>query len=473
MRTKPFTSISCALSALLVFSIAANADVTLNKRAMQPIDATVAPNAAATAVTPAAQAPAALPADTALKPMANPVGVGVVPADKALKPMTTPVGTAIKPLTSPAQPNAAGALPQLKAPGANGVGAAAQPMANGKFNLQELMKQPDSTVVEKNGQRITVGQIKANRRALLSKNAPSSSGVMSSKITKASSSKVPAAVLAGTASNGTSKTAIEVAASKGLDVAAAVKQTPEEACQGKSPNIRRVEGDFTPGATVVIRGSCLKNTTGQLKLSRMSQGGTVSLQSNQWDWFKISAQMPANITKIPDETMQLEVTTSDGKISNPVQVPFWAKRELVNVTHLWRKTCQSISYSDAQAYVDDACYDDGINYSEVIDTGFHIAVPEGKTRISSGKHASPTHNVYTITLNAACELNNVWWKLGSGSVSDFKWVNSNIPNQTVVGLMATPSERLEVNWYGDDLYLRAAYKIFADASCPVGVSPNP
>ena len=51
------------------------ADVTFSKRAMQPIDATVVPNAAATAITPAApaalpamQAPVSLPADTAVKP---------------------------------------------------------------------------------------------------------------------------------------------------------------------------------------------------------------------------------------------------------------------------------------------------------------------------------------------------------------------------------------------------------------------
>lgn len=69
---KPFKLVGLLAAVWGFYHLNAWADVTFSKRAMQPIDATVAPNATATAVTPAAptavQTPIALPADSAVKP---------------------------------------------------------------------------------------------------------------------------------------------------------------------------------------------------------------------------------------------------------------------------------------------------------------------------------------------------------------------------------------------------------------------
>ena len=56
MKNALLNKLSFMLALILASSLTANADVTLNKRAMQPIDAAVAPSAAATAVTPAGTA---------------------------------------------------------------------------------------------------------------------------------------------------------------------------------------------------------------------------------------------------------------------------------------------------------------------------------------------------------------------------------------------------------------------------------
>jgi hypothetical protein len=82
---------------------------------------------------------------------------------------------------------------------------------------------------------------------------------------------------------------------------------------------------------------------------------------------------------------------------------------------------------------------------------------------------------WDIRINPSCALQNFWAKVGNGNLT-FTGFEQGPHNEARVKTGGNPKHddtKVAGGIFGGADYYNVAYDIFADASCPIGVSPNP
>jgi hypothetical protein len=239
--------------------------------------------------------------------------------------------------------------------------------------------------------------------------------------------------------------------------------------QDSNPGISKITGDFTQGGVLTIIGGCLQATAGELRVYGPFPTGYLSLKAFEWNESKVVVQIPQDLKGIPDGDLKVEVLTSDRKATKPRNIYFVARREIVDVSHMWHKTaCVSVSEDEANAAGYGGrriCTNNSIDFLAWMDTGAGFGgVRNDQLYGSDGS--------WQVTINPSCVLISAWLDVARGSAPQINDWDLGPHNSSTVHARVKPAEWLDVHWYGDTAYRGSIFRLRANASCPVGISPN-
>ncbi len=77
---------------------------------------------------------------------------------------------------------------------------------------------------------------------------------------------------------------------------------------------------------VAFRGSCLGANSGEVRMYGEFPGGVVKLQVDLWTDDSFAATVPADLSGVLDQTASVQVSRTDGSVSNARRLPFTARR---------------------------------------------------------------------------------------------------------------------------------------------------
>jgi hypothetical protein len=318
----------------------------------------------------------------------------------------------------------------------------------------------NNAMITKDGRSITLGEIRAQQQLF---KPPAAPAVVKQSLLGAKAAKMSTIAPVGPPSQGSGAgTALNGRASDPSNIALKVPN-----CDVDPPRIGRVVGNATPGSVISVRGSCFGGTSGEVRLHGNFPGGFRSLPAIKWEDGQIAVQIPADLSGVTDGQMSIDAITPQRKATNTLSVQFTARREIVDVTHLWRSSCRNFQRENNRYTFDIKCGNNWVDYHEIEDTGAQLIVEDD---IVFGK---PQYGSYTIQINQNCALNNAWADVRRGSVTEIRGWYDGPPHISKVGISGREEEYLDVHWYGDDLHKYWNFSLRANAECPVGISPNP
>jgi hypothetical protein len=142
------------------------------------------------------------------------------------------------------------------------------------------------------------------------------------------------------------------------------------------PSLSRFEGDVTPSGFLVLRGSCLGTTKGQVFISGRFPGNALKLTPEEWTDHYATVVVP-DVIGIGDHGVTIKVFAG-GKFSNELAASFVARRERLEVP--WRFvrsvlcTHQDYCRSDAESGI--WAGHNATNPVEDVDT-WELKLPDG------------------------------------------------------------------------------------------------
>jgi hypothetical protein len=318
----------------------------------------------------------------------------------------------------------------------------------------------NSTMITKDGRSITLGEIRAQQQLFKPPAAPAAvkQSLLGTKV-----ARMPTVASVGAASQESG--AATALAGRVSDPSNIVLKVPN--CNVDPPRIGRVVGNATPGSVISVRGTCFGGASGEVRLHGNFPGGFRSLPAIKWEDGQIAVQVPADLSGVTDGQMSIDAITPQRRATNTLSVQFTARREIVDVTHLWRSSCRNFQRENNEYTFDIKCGNNWVDYREIRDTGAHLLVEDDIV------FDKPQYRSYTIQVNPNCALNTAWADVRRGSVTEIHGWYDGPPHISKVRVGGKEEEHLDVHWYGDDLHKYWNFSLRANAECPVGISPNP
>lgn len=323
--------------------------------------------------------------------------------------------------------------------------------------LPSAEKPTDATVITKNGRSITLGEIRAQQKLF----KPPAAALAKPFTLGSKTVRTPVLMQAPSLDNGFSvgRTVASSVLKKGNAAVVALYN-----CDEKPPVIGRVIGAVTPGSVITLKGACFGTASGQVRMLGSIPGGFRDLIPIKWAEGEIAVQVPADVSGVPDGQMSIEATTPQRKTTNTKPVNFTAKREIVDVSHLWRSGCRGWTATVGADRSELTCGNNWLNARASMFTGL---------RVGEGLPPLPAPGEYNIEVHHACVLQSSWAEVRQGTISAIIGWYDGPPEKSTITLAAKYHTHLDVHWYGDTEFSNLNYTLRANASCPVGVSPNP
>ena len=315
---------------------------------------------------------------------------------------------------------------------------------------QDLNKQADTTVLERNGKRTTLGEIKTRilQRTKIAADAPNLGNVRKPRPPRANA-VIPTETLEGLTQPLAGRTALKL---------------PREFagnCGEKPPTLGRVSGSVTPGKVIELVGGCFGDAAGEIRLYGAFPSGFRVLPIQRWAYSKVSAQIPASIRGVSDSVMRAELVTAKRQTSNALEVDFVALRERVDVSTFWR-----VESCPQDAWVRAECSENTLNYFGHYESA--------KILVGDGPILFPPKHIWHIDINQNCYLENFWWHVAAGvTITSATGFEQGPPYSSVVTVTAQPNHWTEGGFFTDTEFYSVTYKLLAAANCPIGVSARP
>jgi IPT/TIG domain len=320
-----------------------------------------------------------------------------------------------------------------------------------------LKNEPDSTVlVGPNGERKTIGEVKQLVKSYKSTSTPSISETSAKALTRF---QEKIARITTNLGGGNKAVNLEIASSKfdsASDYVGALKTCKE---QNQPPKISKVLGDVTPGAEIIIRGSCFEAQPREVRLSGQNLKAVVRLNIKSWNDYKIVAQVPA-ISGAIEGSSELQVITIDEKSTVSFPVGFTPAYELVDVSKFF-SSCNS--FEDELNHIQ--CFAGSVKIDNTEFTGAFRSV---NTPYTQSNHFSS----WDLNINKNCTANDAWTANAQGKFTKFEWGVSNTSTKEALKVNLTLATWLDKYFWGDTLHYVGHYKLAANAYCPVGISPG-
>jgi hypothetical protein len=314
---------------------------------------------------------------------------------------------------------------------------------------KDIYKQADSTVIERNGKRTTVGEIKTRilQRTTIPANAPKL-GNLSKQPPVRGKGVISAKPVEGMTQPLGGKAALTSPAQFAGD------------CTDKPPTLGRANGSFKPGEAIEVVGGCLGDAGGELRLYGAFPSGFRVLPIQSWAHSRVRAQIPASIRGVNDAVMRVELVNAKRQTSNSLEVDFLALRESVDMSTFWRvESCPKGAWERAE------CNENTLNYF-----GHNESA---KILIGDLPLIFPKH-IWHIDINQNCYLESFWWTVAGGvTITSAIGFELGPPYSSVVTVTATPNHWMEGGFFTDTEFYSVTYKLHAKANCPLGVSPRP
>ncbi len=321
-----------------------------------------------------------------------------------------------------------------------------------------LKNEPDSTVlIGANGERKTVGEIKQ----LIKSSQPFSKPAINDASAKAQARFQEKIARITSNQTGSSKSqSMELADRSFASEVATIGLVKTCKEQNKPPTISKVLGDVTPGAEIIIRGSCFEDQPREVRLSGQNLKSVVRLNIKSWTGYRIVAQVPA-ISGAIEGSSELQVITIDEKSTVSFPVAFTPAYELVDVSKFFSAGCSDLEddYNHIQ------CFSSGMKMDNSAYTGGLRAVSDSYPHDFHGAS-------WDLNINKNCTANNAWTKSAQGTFTKFEWGVSNTSSKEALKVSLKAASWLDKHWYGDTVHYVANYSLGADAYCPVGIAPG-
>jgi hypothetical protein len=246
-------------------------------------------------------------------------------------------------------PAASGGTPA--APPARGSANGATTVAGNRVAaIAKLLSSPDGTVVAVNGKSVSAGQLRDRIRRIAAQLAkpgrqtavkplppqshPSQTTLAAQNRSLLAELQQSLAAGSGAARGFQRNTALASGPAEPSDVTqlrASAAADLNKPCPLRPPYVEKPKGSLTPGGMIVLGGSCLGASQGELRMYGEFPNGMVQLQIQMWADGGVAAVVPADLTGVLDQKATLRIVRSDGQSSNPRDFDFIATRQTQTV----------------------------------------------------------------------------------------------------------------------------------------------